>query len=101
MRELYSSKTCTSNEDGEEEVEFVYCNGFLRSLFNLDKVVKTYVKRGDVWYDKLSGSKCSVSRTMTILIYTTIDSHARFEQEYSALCEVEQRVQTQCVVRSG
>ena len=52
MSQYRSITHCTLNEYGDEEIELVYNNGFIRDLFKLDEKKETWICSEGIWYNK-------------------------------------------------
>ena len=66
MRRYSSTKSCTSNEKGEHEVELIYKNGLIRSLLKLPESSEIYVGGRTVWHHKGTGKRAGPLKAFEI-----------------------------------
>mgnify|MGYP005839465231 CR=1 FL=1 len=63
----FSVTHISSNEAGEEQVEIVYNNGFIRDLFKKPLRKEIYVGSGTVWYDKKLCRRARTSKECEVI----------------------------------
>lgn len=62
MKRILSVQYCTRNEQGAEEIQIEYYNGFFRDLFKKPNIVETFVGSGTVWYNKKTFKRAGTSK---------------------------------------